>query len=149
MSIRRYWKLSAVAVSCAAIGAGASAIANAGASTSPARGPAQLHNRGFMGVKRLYRRAIHADVVVATKNGFATVTLDRGTVQSVAAQQLTLKEGSKTATYKTVTLTIPATARVRDNGAKATLTDLKPGQRATVIQAPKRTLVSAHNARTP
>jgi hypothetical protein len=52
---------------------------------------------------------------VATTTGFATVTLDRGFVQSVNRQQLTIREGTKTTTYKTVMLTIPSNAVVRDN----------------------------------
>ena len=92
--------------------------------------------------------AVHGDLVVPTKTGFAKATLDRGFVQSVSGTQLTLREGTKTSTYKTVTLTIPAGARVRDNRQAATLSDLKPGQRALVLQGPKRTLVVAHDVRT-
>jgi hypothetical protein len=84
--------------------------------------------------------------VIATKTGFANVTLDRGFVQSLSGQQLTLREGTKTATYKTVTLTIPADARVRDNGHQATLADVKQGQHVLVLQGPKRTLVVARDA---
>ena len=84
----------------------------------------------------LERRAVHADVVVATKSGFATVTIDRGVVQSVSGQQLTIREGTKKATYKTVTLTIPSSAKVRDNRRASTLSALTAGQRASVVQAP-------------
>jgi hypothetical protein len=90
---------------------------------------------------------VHGNVVVATRKGFVHVIFDRGIVKSVSGNQLVLKDGTKTATYKTVTLTIPAAARVRDNGARATLADIKPGQRATVIQAPKHTWVIAHDAK--
>ena len=91
--------------------------------------------------------AVHGQVVVATPRGFQTITFDRGFVQSVNGQQLTLKEGTKKATYKTVTLTIPGTARVRDNGHLASLGDVKPGQRAIVVQAPLRTIVIARTPR--
>jgi hypothetical protein len=51
-------------------------------------------------------------VVVAGKGGkFVTVTFARGSVSAVNGQQLTIAEGSKKATYRTVTLTIPTTAR--------------------------------------
>ncbi|HTX32446.1 MAG TPA: hypothetical protein VMD09_13770 [Solirubrobacteraceae bacterium] len=85
-------------------------------------------------------------MVVKTKDGYATVTFERGTVKSVSGQQLTLIEGSrKGPAYKTVTLTVPTTAQVRDNRQKATLADVKPGQRAAVIQGPKRTAVIARS----
>jgi hypothetical protein len=148
----RFWKLGAVGISCAALGVGASAIASAGAATSQSSAGssagAAKHKQGRLAGRRLLARAVHGDVVVPTKSGFATVTFDRGLVQSVNGQQLMLTEGTKKATYKTVTLTIPATAHVRDNGSKATLADLKSGQRAIVVQGPKRTLVVARDKRT-
>jgi hypothetical protein len=144
--IRRYWKLGVVGISCAAIGVGASAIASAGAAPAGASAAAK-HKPQRSGSWRLFAHAVHGDLVVPTKNGFATITFDRGVVQSVSGQQLTLKEGKKKATYKTVTLTIPANARVRDNGSKATLADVKVGQRALVVQGPKQVLVRARDAR--
>jgi hypothetical protein len=145
--VRKHFTLMAVAASCVAIGAGASAIASAGAAStgSPAgHGPAVHVRRGLRGA---FARAVHGQGVVATKTGFATVTLDRGFVQSVNGQQLTIREGTKTRTYNTVTLTIPTNARVRDNRANATLADVKAGQHVLVLQGPKRTLVIARNAR--
>lgn len=152
-SSRRSLKVGAVAVSCAALGAGASAIAEAGASTggsaSTSSSGAAGHAAGLHGRRALLRRAVHGDVVVATRSGFATVTFDRGTVTSVSGQQLTLTEGTKKRAYKTVTLTIPTTAKVRDNRQPATLASVKPGQRAAVIQAPQRTIVIARDPHTP
>jgi hypothetical protein len=139
--LRNRAKILTVAATCLAVGAGAGVIANAGAATSAKAGThakrAGLHPR------RLLSRTVHADLVVATKAGFATVTFDRGFVQSVSGQQLTISEGTKKATYKTITLTIPATARVRDDGAKSTLGSLKSGQHVLVVQGPKRTFVIA------
>lgn len=89
---------------------------------------------------------MHGDVVVHTPHGFATVTLDRGVVKSVSGDRLTLTEGTPKATYKTVTLTVPSTARVRDNRQKATMSSVKPGQRVIVAKLPRRTVVIA---RTP
>jgi hypothetical protein len=83
---------------------------------------------------------------VRTADGFATVTFERGKVDSVSGQQLTITEGTRKATYKTVTVTVPADAVVRDNRQKATLSDVKPGQRVLVLAGPKRTYVIA---RTP
>ncbi len=148
--LRRYWKLGVVGISCAALGVGASAIASAGAtsSTSPAGASASAKHEGAgaLSRRRLLRRAVHGEFVVPTKSGFVTVTLDRGVVQSMNGQQLTLTEGTKT-THRTVTLSIPAGARVRDNGKLATLADVKPGQRALVVHGPKRTLVVARDKR--
>lgn len=143
--VRKHLKLIIVAASCAVIGAGASAIASAGAASGSSQAPnAKTHK--FLGGRGKLWRAVHGDFVIATKTGFATVTLDSGYVQSLTGQQLTLREGTKTATYKTVTLTIPADARVRDSGQKATLADVKPGQHVLVLQWPKRTKVIARDA---
>jgi hypothetical protein len=151
-SLRKHSRLLVVAVACLAVGAGASAIAGAGAaSRNNVRGPLyQL--RGGRGLARLRaeglrlvaNRAVHGDLIVWTRAGFVTVTFDRGSVSSVAGQQLTINEGTARATYKQVSLTIPTTARVRDNGQPATLSQLKQGQRVIVVQAPNRTFVIAH-----
>src|SRR5260221_8852668 len=98
--IRRYCKLGAVGISCIAIGAGASVIASAGAATGSTTGAgnaastAGKHHgaRAALAKKRFLQHAVHGSLVVPTKNGFATVTFDRGFVQSVNGQQLTLTE---------------------------------------------------------
>jgi hypothetical protein len=151
--IRKHSRLVAIAVSCAVLGAGASAIAVAGAATggSTAKAGKQSgHAHGAKGagggLRRLALRSVNGSLVVHTKQGFVTVSFERGKVASVSGQQLTINEGTRKASYKTVTLTIPANALVRDDRQTATLSDLKPGQRVVVIQAPKRTLVVA---RTP
>jgi len=146
--VRRYWKVGLVAISCAILGAGASVIASAGAATSgsssAATGTAH-HARAGLRARRLLARAVSGDVVVATKSGFATVTFNRGSVQSVSGQQLTLNDGTRKTTYKTVTLTIPSNARVRVNGKRSTLSEVKPGQRAFVVEGPRNTLVIARD----
>jgi len=137
-------KLGALALSCIAIGAGASVIANAGATTSA--GTVATGHRGERGLRMraLARRAVVGDLVLATKGGkFVTVTFARGLVSSVSGQQLTIAEGTKKATYRTVTLTIPTTARVRDDRRITALSDLKAGQRVMVLQAPQQTWVRA------
>lgn len=48
-----------------------------------------------------------------------------------------------------VTVTIPADARVRDNGTATTLSALRAGQRVIVIQVPRRTFVLAHTPHGP
>lgn len=83
-------------------------------------------------------------MVVATPRGFVKVNVARGKVKSVAGHRLTLVEGTRRATYRTVTITLPAGTRVRDNRHKATLGQISPGQRALVIKGPNRALVIAH-----
>jgi hypothetical protein len=146
--LHRHVRIALVALSCLALGAGASAIASAGAATGTS-GKAKAGTQAGRGhgALRLARRAVHADLVVATKQGFVNVTIDRGKVDSVNGQQLTLTESTKTQTYKTVTLTIPSNATVRDDRQAASLPSLHSGQRAIVVQAPKRTLVIARTPR--
>jgi hypothetical protein len=140
--LHRHIKLLSIGLICAALGAGASAVATAGASTpTPRTAP---HAR--LGPRALIRRTVSAQLVVATPRGFVKVDVARGKVESVAGNQLRLVEGTRRATYRTVTITLPANTRVRDNRQKATLSRLAPGQRALVIRGPHRALVIA---RTP
>lgn len=141
--IRSHGRLLAVSVCCVALGAGVSAIATAGAATQKPAHPRAAAIRRGGALRRFAARAVQGSVVVRTRGGFGTVTFERGTVKSVAGQQLTITEGTPKAAYRTVTLTIPAAARVRDNRHRATLSAVKPGQRVLVVQAPKRTIVIA------
>ncbi len=138
-------KLGSVLGACAAVGAGAGILGSAGASTSPAKqhvAKAGAKHRGAL------RRAVHVAAVVPAAGGtFATVTRDRGIVKSVTGDQLVLQEGTKKATYKTVTITVPADAIVHDNRAVAKLSDVRPGQVARIVQGPKKTRVNAHDRR--
>jgi hypothetical protein len=155
--IRKHMKLLTVGAVCAAAGGGAGAIATAGAASTNAAGTnaagtntagtSTAHATAARRARRaLARRSVQGNLVLATRNGFATVTFERGFVQSVNGQQLTIREGTKKATYKTVTLTIPTSAKVRDNGQSASLSQLSAGQRVGVLEAPKRTWVIARNA---
>src|ERR1700710_2120769 len=121
--ILKHSRLLLVAVCCLGVGAGASVIAGAGAATSTTSHAKRhrSHEAKHGGLRRIALRAVHGEVVVHTKAGFRTVTFDRGVVDSVAGQQLKITEGTRTATYKTVTLTIPAGARVRDDRQKSSL----------------------------
>ena len=88
---------------------------------------------------------VHSEMVVPTKSGedFETITQDSGTVQSVSGDQLTITEGTKQATYKTVTLDIPSDATVIRKGEKAELGDLQQGDQVHVSQSPQHTFVYA------
>src|SRR2546425_8993900 len=70
---------------------------------------------------------VHVQAVVPNRagTGFQTVTIDTGAFKSLSGDQLTITEGTKSVTYKTVTLTIPSGATVRRNGASAKVGDLK------------------------
>ncbi len=91
--------------------------------------------------------AVHSESVVPNeKGGFDTVTMDSGKLSSLSGEQLTIAEGTKTATYKTVTLTIPSDATVYRDGEKAQVSDIKPGDTVTVVQSSSGTLVNAFDA---
>jgi len=90
---------------------------------------------------------VHSESVVPNeKGGFDTVTMDSGTFSSLSGEQLTITEGTKTATYKTVTLAIGSDATVYRNAEKATLSDIKSGDTVTVMQSPSGTVVNAFDA---
>ena len=149
--LKRNYKLVALAASCVALGAAVSAIASAGAAT-PASGTTSTassaagHHRGRGALaRRAFAGAVQGSLVVHTKSGFATVTFERGVVKSVSGNQLTITERTKKAVYKDATVTIPSNATIRVNKQKATLGQLKSGQRVTVVSTPKRTRVAARS----
>jgi hypothetical protein len=95
----------------------------------------------------MLRSTVHADLTIVNADGTAgTITADRGSIESVAGDQLTLKQGTPKTTLKTLTLTIPGNATVLVNFSTKTLADLKPGQRAVVATTPKGTYVLAFDA---
>jgi hypothetical protein len=150
-------RTGAVGVVCALAG-GAAGIAASSASSSrptPVKPPGAIAEAigPLLGPGPLADAAgppVHSDSVVPNeKGGFDTITMDRGRFSSLSGDQLTITEGSKTATYKTVTLTIPSDATVRRNGEVAKLSDLKAGDTVLVLQGPKGTLVAAHDAQHP
>ena len=148
--LRQNSKLVVVAVSCLALGAGAGAIASAGAATSASARTARAHGDGLLGVRgrRWLGRAVQGNAVVWTRQGYKTIGFERGRVAAVNGRQLTIAEGTQRSTYKTVLLTIPTNAVVRDNGQRSSLSHVSAGQRVIVIQGPRRTLVIAHTRRT-
>src|SRR3954453_12416329 len=136
---RRFLRTTAVAATCALVGAGAGI-----AGSQAHEGHFSNHGNHF---GRFGRAPVHADLVVPAKGGtFKTVTFDRGTVDSVSGDQLTIKEGTKSATYKTITLTIPSDAKIRRNGENAQLSDLQQGDAVAVVSTDAKTLVKAFSA---
>src|SRR3954447_6200009 len=93
-------------------------------------------------------RPVHSESVVPNKagDGFITVTTDAGTVKSVSGDQLTITEGTKTLTYKDVTVTVPSDATVDRNGAKAAPGDLEAGDHVIVSRSSERTVVGAFDS---
>jgi hypothetical protein len=145
----------AVGAVCAAAGAGAGAIATADASGGTATAAqARTHQVSHAGHRRrarrrgLVRRVVHGTVVLHTREGFQTATINRGSVDSVSGATLTMTDGTRTASYDTQTLTIPASATVRNDRRAASLSALHAGERVLVLQLPTRTIVVAREAKT-
>jgi hypothetical protein len=143
-------RVLAVGVVCAAAGAGAGTVAAAGASTAHHSGSGTSTRRAAharRGLIRLARRTVHGELTVDTPKGFRTVTIDRGTVDAVSGDTLTMTDGTAAASDQKVSLTIPSSARVRNDHSAASLTSLTPGERVVVLQLPQRTVVIARPAR--
>jgi hypothetical protein len=91
--------------------------------------------------------AVHSVSVVPDKAGtsFITLTTDRGTVKSVdsAGATITIAEGTKSATYKTLTLNVPSGAKVIRDGRTASLAEIKAEDRASVSSSSEGTTVFA------
>jgi hypothetical protein len=81
------------------------------------------------------RGVIHAVTVVPNSSGgFDTVTIDSGTLESVSGDELTITEGTKSATYATPTITVPSDATVLLDGSSSTRAALPYGDRVTITQ---------------
>jgi hypothetical protein len=91
--------------------------------------------------------AVHSVSVVPDKAGtsFITLTSDRGTVKSVdsAGGTITIVEGTKSATYKTLTLTVPSGAKVMRDGKTASLAEVKVEDHVSVSSSTEGTTVFA------
>jgi len=91
--------------------------------------------------------AVHSVSVVPDKAGtsFITLTSDRGTVMSVdsAGGTITIDEGTKSTTYKTLTLTVPAGAKVIRDGKTASLAEIKAEDHVSVSSSTEGTTVFA------
>ncbi len=140
-------------VACAAVGAAGGIAGSAAApgsksaaartSTTPGTPPARArppHGPGH--------RAVHAEAVVLNKAGtaFITVTTDSGKVKSVSGRDVTITEAIGSVTYKEVTVSLPAGAKIVRNGKTATVDDLKADDRIHVAQSSEGTYVHAADA---
>ena len=144
----RLVRLGAVVGLCALAGAGAGIAGSAAAPSSKVKKSNAPGREKLRGLRGLHGPPVHADAVVLNKagNGFITQTEDSGKVKSLSGGQLVITEGVKNVTYKDVTITVPSNATIMRNDAKATLADLKPGDRVHVIQAPEGVSVFAEDA---
>ncbi len=95
--------------------------------SSPSAAPsggARVAVRGQLRHLAAWRKLVHATVVVdLRKQGLTTVQLDHGTVSASSATSLTIRESGG----GTVTVTLGAATRVRRDGARATVANLKAG----------------------
>jgi hypothetical protein len=86
--------------------------------------------------------AVHSvDVVLnKAKTAYITQTSDEGTIESVDSSggSITLLEGTKAVTYKTVTVTVPSSATVTLDGKSSTLSALVAGDRVSVMSVLRR-----------
>ena len=150
-------RTAAIGATCALVG-GAAGIAGSSASTPHKTGGAARYSRIQAGpmIGPGFALAMSGDaagppvhsesIVPNEKGGFDTVTMDSGAFSSLSGERLTITEGTKSATYKTVTLTIPNNATVQRNGEKAQLSDIKSGDTVTVLESPSGTVVNADDA---
>jgi hypothetical protein len=150
-------RTSAIGATCALAGAAAGIAGTSAATPSPGEHPGlhrwlRLAPLGGPGIEMAVPGdaaglPVHSDTVIPNeKGGFDTITMDRGMFSSLSGQKLTITEGTKSATYGSVTLTIPSDATVRRNGETAQLSDIKSGDTVMVMQSPKGTVVDAFDA---
>jgi hypothetical protein len=139
-------KTLALAAACTMTGAGG-ALATDAITTSAHNGPRHTLRAFTPGAGLYLGRAVHAEAILATRDGFKDAAYDRGVVKSVSGNQLTLTEGKGTTTREQ-TLTIPSDAKVRVPGKRpATLSDVTAGMKAVVVTLGDKTAVFAHAPR--
>jgi hypothetical protein len=151
MGRRKWIGVLAVATTCALVGA-AGGIASSGAASKASSSSTSSTSKkdgggpggpggpggGF---------AVHSESVQLNKAGtaFITVTRDQGTVTAISGSDITLKEGTKTVTYKSVTVTVADGATVTRNDETAALTDIKVGDNVSISQSSDGSQVRAYD----
>ncbi|MEA2607527.1 MAG: hypothetical protein QOI00_2284 [Chloroflexota bacterium] len=92
--------------------------------------PAGRNARGQLRRLAAWRHLVHATVVVELdKVGLTTIQLDHGTISAVSASSLTISETGG----GSVTIALGSDTRVRRDGAKAAVTDLKAADEIFVM----------------
>lgn len=149
MQISSMKKTAALLLGGVALG-GAGGYAASASGSGSASTPAHTHTSKAAGTrsrKGQLRRAVSITAVVPDGHGsFATVSIDRGILVSVSGSSLTLREGTRKASYKTVTLSLPGDAVVRLSRKPSSLSALTAGDRVAVLKGPHRTAVIARPA---
>jgi hypothetical protein len=146
-------------VACAAVGA-AGGIAGSAAAPSKTKSKSSTASGSYPTDKPGGRpgrggphggpggRAVHSEEVVLNRAGtaFITETEDSGKVKSVSGNDVTITEAIGSVTYKDVTVTLPAGAKIVRNGKTAAVGDLKAGDFIHVSQSSDGTFVFAADA---
>ena len=93
--------------------------------------PERAATRGELRRLAAWRKLVHATVVVdlPVLGGLTTIQLDHGTVSAVSATSLTIAEAGG----GSVTVDLGAKTKVRRDGAKAAISDLKTGDEVFVM----------------
>jgi hypothetical protein len=150
MRFRSRTKALTAVAACVVLGAiggiaGSAASSNHRSSSSSSTPRKSGFARGAIGGPLGRGGAVHASEIVLDKAGtaFITRTIDSGTVKSVSGNDVTITEGVGSVTYKDVTLTIPSGATVTRDGASASVSDLKAGDRISVSRSSDGTSVFA------
>ena len=154
MQVSNRMRAGIAIVACAAVGAAGGIAGSAAAPgkksaktsttrTAPAGAPGRPHGPHGPG-----GRAVHAEAVVLNKAGtaFITVTEDNGKVKSVSGRDVTITEAIGSVTYKDVTISLPADAKILRNVKTAKADDLKANDRIHVSQSSDGTFVFAADA---
>lgn len=91
--------------------------------------------------------AVYEDAVILNKahTGFITAMIENGTVASLSANTLAIREGIGTGIYKTVSIAIPAGATVVRTFKTANLNALRAGDHVHVTQSSDGTTVFAND----
>ena len=129
-------------------GTALSAAVNAAASPSPGTGDAKAGARRRAIARLRALRGVHGEATFKTKNGFREVAWERGVIESVSGQNLVVRSADGT----TWTWTLASNTAVRDQGQKASTSNLANGDQvlaagpqsgttrtARVIIIPKKT----------
>ncbi len=121
----------------------------AGKTTHDGKDKGRHHGRDHGALGRLGGSLVHGDVVVRTKTGYATMALQRGTVQAVTATSMQVRSADGfTASYA-----LTADTRVHKGRALSQPSDLAKGD-VVIVRATRSgttltaATVSAHTAKT-
>jgi hypothetical protein len=108
-------------------GTALSAAVNEAASPSPGTGNAGAARRRALARLRALR-GVHGEATFKTKNGFREIAWERGMIESVSSQDVVVRSADGT----TWTWTLASNTAIRDQGKKATTSNLADGDQVLV-----------------